>query len=523
MGDDETPLHIAVFTGYIDMVKLLLTSGANPNAPTKDAYTTLHVASKRGLKEMLSTLLDAGANVEAKNKRGFTALHIAAKHGQVSAMKMLMHYSNVQKSHCDVNAQGRNQLTPLHLAVHYNQLEAVQFLLENRANPYCRLLIAQEMDPSKIVNAESNLGFTALHLACQEGHEDMVSLLIQHKVDVKHHAQNGLVPLHLAAEADKVVIAQMLIMAGSEISPRTKAGYTPLHTAAHLGHLAMCRFLLQQPGLDVNEPNHNNCTALHLATKQGHSEVVQLLLDSGANPNLTNSFNLLPVQIAFGEHYVALYDRLKLVTTEITTEEMRVDEQWYASYKEKPEFLYEQVMSESEDEHGSEEDRLEAKMPKLLLQCAMVRPKLALERTSAQPISNAMLPSFTFPHRLHVSLLAVVVVQRNKLSNDHAPDQWLAEPVLPHTQTNGYHKPVKYEQIQDLSPQRISTLKLAGGEPGISKGSATADIWNELEYMRSTIGSGKLSHRVISNEMQTLPASPCFLLTTHEVLHIRLA
>ena len=50
-------------------------------------------------------------------------------------------------------------------------------------------------------------GFTPLHLASQEGHTDMVSLLLEKDADVNCRAKNGLTPMHLAAQEDKVSIA----------------------------------------------------------------------------------------------------------------------------------------------------------------------------------------------------------------------------------------------------------------------------------------------------------------------------
>lgn len=38
-------------------------------------------------------------------------------------------------------------------------------------------------------NAESKAGFTPLHLAAQEGHTDMATLLIDHHADVNHHSK----------------------------------------------------------------------------------------------------------------------------------------------------------------------------------------------------------------------------------------------------------------------------------------------------------------------------------------------
>lgn len=68
----------------------------------------------------------------------------------------------------------------------------------------------------------SQNGFTPLHLASQEGHTDMVSLLLEHKAEVNCRAKNGLTPMHLAAQEDKVPVAEILVKYDSEIDPQTK-------------------------------------------------------------------------------------------------------------------------------------------------------------------------------------------------------------------------------------------------------------------------------------------------------------
>ena len=68
----------------------------------------------------------------------------------------------------------------------------------------------------------SQNGFTPLHLASQEGHTDMVSLLLEHNGDVNFRAKNGLTPMHLAAQEDHVPVAEILVKYDAEIDPQTK-------------------------------------------------------------------------------------------------------------------------------------------------------------------------------------------------------------------------------------------------------------------------------------------------------------
>jgi len=52
LQEQQTPLHIASRLGNVDIVVLLLQSGAQVDAVTKDLYTALHIAAKEGQEEV---------------------------------------------------------------------------------------------------------------------------------------------------------------------------------------------------------------------------------------------------------------------------------------------------------------------------------------------------------------------------------------------------------------------------------------------------------------------------------------
>ncbi|XP_074838107.1 ankyrin repeat domain-containing protein 39 [Carettochelys insculpta] len=65
------------------------------------------------------------------------------------------------------------------------------------------------------------------------------------------------------------------------------AGYTALHYASRNGHSAVCQFLLQS-GADCNAQTHGGATALHRACYGGHVAVAGLLLAQGADPAIVD-------------------------------------------------------------------------------------------------------------------------------------------------------------------------------------------------------------------------------------------
>ena len=99
------------------------------------------------------------------------------------------------------------------------------------------------------VDGETELGFTALHLAASQGHSGCVSLLLQAGADLSHRS-NALqyTPLHIAAHSGRLEAVRLLLRAGADaehhINRRDAAGCTPLHEACINNHVGVAAMLL---------------------------------------------------------------------------------------------------------------------------------------------------------------------------------------------------------------------------------------------------------------------------------------
>lgn len=110
--DGFTPLGLASFFGHIDIVKLLISKGANPNIAANNEFkiVPIHSACAISNYDITDILLKNGANVNAKQMQGVTPLHSAAHNGQTKLAKLLI------QSGADVNAKMDNGQTPLCMA-----------------------------------------------------------------------------------------------------------------------------------------------------------------------------------------------------------------------------------------------------------------------------------------------------------------------------------------------------------------------------------------------------------------------
>ncbi|KAM4584256.1 ankyrin repeat domain-containing protein 49 [Odontesthes bonariensis] len=78
--DGYTPLHRAAYSGHVEVVSSLLTSGSDVNPRTIDGWTPLHSACRWSHPTVASFLLRRGADLNAQTNGGLTPLHLAASY-----------------------------------------------------------------------------------------------------------------------------------------------------------------------------------------------------------------------------------------------------------------------------------------------------------------------------------------------------------------------------------------------------------------------------------------------------------
>ncbi|KAK0043240.1 ankyrin repeat and death domain-containing protein 1A, partial [Biomphalaria pfeifferi] len=83
------------------------------------------------------------------------------------------------------------------------------------------------------------------------------------------------------------------------------AGMTAVHLAAKNGHIDVLKALLMQ-GVEVDDRDVEGKTALHLAAEAGHKEAVDLLLDYTANPNSETIKEFTPLHLAAMEGHTEM-------------------------------------------------------------------------------------------------------------------------------------------------------------------------------------------------------------------------
>uniref|UniRef100_A0A8D1AZ69 Ankyrin 3 n=1 Tax=Sus scrofa TaxID=9823 RepID=A0A8D1AZ69_PIG len=276
--NDITPLHVASKRGNANMVKLLLDRGAKIDAKTRDGLTPLHCGARSGHEQVVEMLLDRAAPILSKTKNGLSPLHMATQGDHLNCVQLLLQHN------VPVDDVTNDYLTALHVAAHCGHYKVAKVLLDKKANP----------------NAKALNGFTPLHIACKKNRIKVMELLLKHGASIQAVTESGLTPIHVAAFMGHVNIVSQLMHHGASPNTTNVDDQTPLHISARLGKADIVQQLLQQ-GASPNAATTSGYTPLHLSAREGHEDVAAFLLDHGASLSITTKSGLTPLHVA--AHY----------------------------------------------------------------------------------------------------------------------------------------------------------------------------------------------------------------------------
>ena len=134
-ADGETPLLLACYYGYGEIVKMLLNYGANLEARDSiDSAMAIHIAASRGYSDIIEIIMQSYSAkkienlVDIEDDTGTTPLMWASMNNQISVINTLLKYG------ADINGQDYDGWSALHFAAASQSYKAVEILLKNKAN-----------------------------------------------------------------------------------------------------------------------------------------------------------------------------------------------------------------------------------------------------------------------------------------------------------------------------------------------------------------------------------------------------
>ena len=261
-----TPLIVAVQTGNLDCVKVLLNYKADIEEqgesfrylvfPPDDmwnvskfesAYTCppLFLAAANGNLVILSYLFEQGGNVNASSSSEYA--------DPWSLPSEFDDYLPIWR-------------TPLIVALTNGHNDAFTFLIDKGAD----------------VNLQDHVGYTALHHAVERRNFDAVSCLVHNGADVNLFTSiNKHTPLMSACQFHNMDAINVLLNKGADVNLQDRDGKSALHFACS----DICYWLIQNLA-DVNMCDNHNCTPLMQASSKSDVKKVAMLIENGAKVDL---------------------------------------------------------------------------------------------------------------------------------------------------------------------------------------------------------------------------------------------
>ncbi len=344
----ETVLMIAARMGNVESVKALIDAGATVNAKDPEAETALMVAVRANRADVVKLLIDRGADVDAATRvgrtpakrapnagggshgagivrggwpdrgyqeatpGGMTALSYASRDGRLNIVQMLL------AAGADLKRDDVNKISPFAMAITNNHMELAQFLLERGADVTERdnwgrtpLWEAVEMrnletgrsgrigvDREKVLSLIQAIVARGADVNARTTEIPPLRRFLMGLGDLSWVDFTGQTPFLRAALSGDVTVMKLLLAHGADPNIPTVAGSTALMAAAGINWMGGQTYteskeslmeavkICLDHGADVNAENSMGLRAIFGAVNRGSDDIVQLLVDKGAQIDL---------------------------------------------------------------------------------------------------------------------------------------------------------------------------------------------------------------------------------------------
>jgi ankyrin repeat protein len=266
-ADGSTPLQWAVYEGDTAKVRELIRAGADVSLANDYGASPMSLAAVVGDAATLKLLLDAGADADSPNGDGMTALMLVARTGNVEAAKLLLEHGATIDARESFGGQ-----TALMWAAARRHPGMIELLSTHGAAVDARSAVR---DYQRHIQAEGRPksldsgGFTPLLYAARENCIECIDVLLAKGADIDLPDPDGVTPLHVAIMNANWDLAKRLIEAGANVQQWDIYGEAPLFTAVGL-----------------RSRNDGGRASIDPPNKATGLEIVRLLLERGANPNM---------------------------------------------------------------------------------------------------------------------------------------------------------------------------------------------------------------------------------------------
>ena len=261
---------------------------------SSEEVQSLHELAAEGNLDELKMLIELGFSIKEVDDEDSTLLHVATARNQINIMQYVI------ESGINVNAKDKDGNMALHIAVENAHIDAIHLLLNSGVD-------------DKILNNRMD---APLHIACRSKNINLLAAFLEHPIELVISGYRKRTPLHIIAELDDIEACEVLHNSvllkeamkeetGFRLCATDEDNLTPIHLAARVGSHRVLDFMMSKckgHGYPVEVVlsflDEENSTPLHAAVDGGHTDVVQVLLNHGADPTVLKHDQPPPVHLA---------------------------------------------------------------------------------------------------------------------------------------------------------------------------------------------------------------------------------
>jgi ankyrin repeat protein len=292
---DETPFEKAMSSGSLDICKLLVNQGANPNRINSvTGQSSMHLAAKYGNLRLAMWLAKKNVALDEPDNSGMTPFLIAAKEGQLELLRWFRDTEEVNVNSCD-----KGQNSALHYACEGGHSRTIKWLLSIG-------LDSQQQNSSGLTPIQVSQSETVPHDVMETEKKSIEMMkLTGGDVETMDDLETTICALEESLRSNDFVIARKIVESLNLFdteSVRFPFGKTLLHYGAACGHLEYAQYLIIG-GKEVDALTESRRTPLFYAAGKGHLEMVKFLCSHGADPTAKDIYGTTCLSMAIKHHH----------------------------------------------------------------------------------------------------------------------------------------------------------------------------------------------------------------------------
>ncbi|CAH1113127.1 unnamed protein product [Psylliodes chrysocephalus] len=287
----RTSIHQAASRNRVNILQFIVDQGGDLNIQDNSGNTPLHVAVEHESLDAVDFLLDKGVKTDILNEKNQAAIHLVTELNKVAVLEVMGRH----KQRIDIQQGGEHGRSALHIAAIYDHEECA------------RVLISEFGASPKI---PCNNGYYPIHEAAKNASSKTLEVFLQwgeskgcsRQEMISFYDSEGNVPLHSAVHGGDIKAVELCIKSGAKISIQQQDLSTPVHLACAQGATEIVKLMFKMQPEEkmacLSFCDVQKMTPLHCAAMFDHPEIVEYLVNEGADINAMDKERRSPMLLA---------------------------------------------------------------------------------------------------------------------------------------------------------------------------------------------------------------------------------